>query len=118
MLQRLETSDRLAELLAHLGIFDRRGVEHRRDSERLGALCCDRKIHRIAERRARVAARSEQRARRYEDARTRYVGGAPPVEGPIAFDANRTEKRRVGKECGSTCESRWTQEHYKKKKTT
>src|SRR3546814_2632810 len=71
-----------------LGIFDRRGVEHRRDSERLGALCCDRKIHRIAERRARVAARSEQRARRYEDARKRYVGGAPPVEGPIAFDAN------------------------------
>src|SRR3546814_4125716 len=47
-----------------------------------------RKIHRIAERRARVAARSEQRARRYEDARKRYVGGAPPVEGPIAFDAN------------------------------
>src|SRR3546814_13651364 len=88
MLQRLETSDRLAELLAHLGIFDRRGVEHRRDSERLGALCCDRKIHRIAERRARVAARSEQRARRYEDARKRYVGGAPPVAGPPALDAN------------------------------
>src|SRR3546814_3788856 len=35
-----------------------------------------------------LAARSEQRARRYEDARKRYVGGAPPVEGPIAFDAN------------------------------
>src|SRR3546814_13108339 len=59
MLQRLETSDRLAELLAHLGIFDRRGGEHRRDSECLGALRFDRKLHRIAERRARLAPLTE-----------------------------------------------------------
>src|SRR3546814_11129163 len=30
---------------------------------------------------------------------------------------NRSEARRVGKECVSTCRSRWRQEHYNKKKT-
>src|SRR3546814_18608148 len=30
----------------------------------------------------------------------------------------RSEERRVGKECGSTCKSRWTPYHYKKKYTT
>src|SRR3546814_19108549 len=28
----------------------------------------------------------------------------------------RSEERRVGKECGSTCRSRWSPLHYKKKK--
>src|SRR3546814_21168596 len=28
----------------------------------------------------------------------------------------RSEERRVGKECVSTCRSRWTPDHYKKKK--
>src|SRR3546814_13173137 len=28
----------------------------------------------------------------------------------------RSEARRVGKECGSTCRSRWAREHKKKKK--
>src|SRR3546814_19682220 len=27
----------------------------------------------------------------------------------------RSEERRVGKECGSTCRSRWSQDHEKKK---
>src|SRR3546814_16665989 len=31
-------------------------------------------------------------------------------------DARRSEERRVGKECVSTCSSRWVPEHYKKKK--
>src|SRR3546814_20451215 len=30
----------------------------------------------------------------------------------------RSEERRVGKECVSTCRSRWSPYHYKKKKTT
>src|SRR3546814_16205622 len=30
-------------------------------------------------------------------------------------DAVRSEERRVGKECVSTCRSRWTPYHYKKK---
>src|SRR3546814_13088589 len=29
--------------------------------------------------------------------------------------ADRSEERRVGKECGSTCRSRWSQDHEKKK---
>src|SRR3546814_13756997 len=30
---------------------------------------------------------------------------------------DRSEERRVGKECVSTCRSRWSPYHYKKKKT-
>src|SRR3546814_15285258 len=30
-------------------------------------------------------------------------------------DAARSEERRVGKECGSTCRSRWSPYHYKNK---
>src|SRR3546814_13350170 len=30
----------------------------------------------------------------------------------------RSEERRVGKECVSTCRSRWSPDHYKKTKTT
>src|SRR3546814_19355958 len=32
--------------------------------------------------------------------------------------ADRSEERRVGKECVSTCRSRWSPYHYKKKKKT
>src|SRR3546814_18599387 len=31
------------------------------------------------------------------------------------FEADRSEERRVGKECVSTCRSRWSPYHYKKK---
>src|SRR3546814_16574688 len=31
-------------------------------------------------------------------------------------DAGRSEERRVGKECVSTCRSRWSPDHYTKKK--
>src|SRR3546814_11537607 len=31
------------------------------------------------------------------------------------FDQGRSEERRVGKECVSTCRSRWSTYHYKKK---
>src|SRR3546814_19111497 len=33
------------------------------------------------------------------------------------FACDRSEERRVGKECVSTCRSRWATLHYKKKKT-
>src|SRR3546814_15800220 len=36
-----------------------------------------------------------------------------PVEHPV----ERSEERRVGKECVSTCRSRWSPDHYKKNKT-
>src|SRR3546814_16086403 len=32
--------------------------------------------------------------------------------------ANKSEERRVGKECVSTCRSRWSPHHYKKKQDT
>src|SRR3546814_11541203 len=33
----------------------------------------------------------------------------------VLADSNRSEVRRVGKECVSTCRSRWSPEHSKKK---
>src|SRR3546814_14234239 len=30
---------------------------------------------------------------------------------------DRSEERRVGKECGSTCRTRWSPDHYKKKRS-
>src|SRR3546814_13359821 len=40
-----------------------------------------------------------------------FIVGNPPFIG-------RSEERRVGKECVSTCRSRWWPYHYKKKKQT
>src|SRR3546814_6218780 len=40
-------------------------------------------------------------------------GGGGGVSEPILF--TRSEERRVGKECVSTCRSRWSPYHYKKK---
>src|SRR3546814_5885553 len=34
---------------------------------------------------------------------------------PAVWAALRSEERRVGKECGSTCRARWSTDHYKKK---
>src|SRR3546814_18084050 len=43
--------------------------------------------------------------------------GRPP--NPFASsEVERSEERRVGKECVSTCRSRWSPYHYKKKNTT
>src|SRR3546814_17464903 len=41
---------------------------------------------------------------------------APPAPHPRP-DQCRSEERRVGKECVSTCRSRWSPYHYKKKNT-
>src|SRR3546814_11246824 len=40
---------------------------------------------------------------------------ARPVARASAFFVGRSEERRVGKECVSTCRSRWSPYHYKKK---
>src|SRR3546814_13375152 len=42
------------------------------------------------------------------------VDNAPPTTDIIALSA-RSEERRVGKECVSTCRSRWSPYHSKKK---
>src|SRR3546814_14620357 len=36
----------------------------------------------------------------------------------LGFSRQRSEERRVGKECVSTCRSRWSPYHYKKKHST
>src|SRR3546814_12892014 len=45
---------------------------------------------------------------------------APSERGPAASVGakarSRSEERRVGKECVSTCRSRWSPDHYKKNK--
>src|SRR3546814_11024398 len=39
----------------------------------------------------------------------------PPAEGPPSVAYASSEERRVGKECVSTCRSRWPPSHSKKK---
>src|SRR3546814_17676561 len=48
------------------------------------------------------------------------AGRAPrPTASEDAWrDADRSEERRVGKECVSTCRSRWSPYHYKKQNLT
>src|SRR3546814_13463267 len=38
-----------------------------------------------------------------------------PMKAPVPSDSWRSEERRVGKECVSTCRSRWSPYHKKKK---
>src|SRR3546814_11906708 len=47
------------------------------------------------------------------------ISHRPRRHGPVAADvALRSEERRVGKECVSTCRSRWSPYHSKKKNNT
>src|SRR3546814_14413152 len=43
-------------------------------------------------------------------------GGDECIMVPTIYDRRRSEERRVGKECVSTCRSRWSPKHKKKKK--
>src|SRR3546814_16766766 len=60
--------------------------------------------------------RDERRRRKLEPAygfmvRARLPGGILTPEQWLAFDHNRSEERHVGKECVSTCRSRWSPYH-------
>src|SRR3546814_14646618 len=59
--------------------------------------------------------------------RRRWTGGVAPRRGAVSKATtrsnastrrrgSRSEERRVGKECGSTCRCRWWTYHYKKKR--
>src|SRR3546814_11279504 len=50
------------------------------------------------------------------DAHAVHRHGADPDRTVGVVHHERSEERRVGKECVSTCRSRWTPNHYKKKK--
>src|SRR3546814_13177347 len=45
----------------------------------------------------------------------RCIEGLPNGESPRIVDMCRSEARRVGQVCGSTCRSRWSPYHLKKK---
>src|SRR3546814_14081548 len=57
--------------------------------------------------------------KRYAD----YMGSKRTDRGLVDYglgdwlDLATSEERRVGKECGRTCRSRWSPDHYKKKNT-
>src|SRR3546814_11659946 len=63
--------------------------------------------------------RNPQNAEKREDKGTRAFrhGYAPIRYGARAHKPRRSEERRVGKECGSTCRSRWSRDTYNKKNT-
>src|SRR3546814_17524871 len=48
----------------------------------------------------------------YEDPSSRFLR----TSFHLSLQSNRSEERRVGKECVSTCRSRWSPYNYKKKK--
>src|SRR3546814_18937446 len=54
---------------------------------------------------------------RVQAARAEVVAERTPRFGHVRFGrvGERSEERRVGKECVSTCSSRWSPYHYKKK---
>src|SRR3546814_6635260 len=69
-----------------------------RDAERLDQQIVDRQLDPAsAERRVEIAAQLEQRIE-------------PDIDRQIDV-RDRSEERRVGKECVSTCRSRWSQYH-------
>src|SRR3546814_14217038 len=54
---------------------------------------------------AEIVERREQRGGRHRP--------AVPGNAVAPFDIDRSEERRVGTECVSTCRSRWSPSHYK-----
>src|SRR3546814_18497227 len=52
-----------------------------------------------------------------KNAKTLTFGNGDP-HSTSGFLVPRSEERRVGKECGSTCRSRWSRDHYKTQQKT
>src|SRR3546814_7090266 len=52
------------------------------------------------------------------DQRQGHVGAVQRLDQPAGVLPRRSEERRVGKECVSTCRSRWSPYHSKNKDTT
>src|SRR3546814_3861853 len=69
---------------------------------------CDQRAFLFSAPLARLAGQSARPGFRTDDAHP----GAKPAAHP---GRPRSEERRVGKECVSTCRSRWSPYHYKKK---
>src|SRR3546814_17154137 len=65
---------------------------------------------------ARYAGRDDGRRTRRAGKNDRQSARRERVMLTTAMLMGRSEERRVGKECVSTCSSRWTRYHYKKNK--
>src|SRR3546814_10480384 len=68
-----------------------------------------------------ISGAGQARQRQFPLGAGRIAGGGagqlPPVAGAMRHrGGGRSEERRVGKECVSTCRSRWSPYHSKKKK--
>src|SRR3546814_17772952 len=72
----------------------------------------DRREHRG--RRSRREAREGPEGPRPRDPEEVRPDPAPPGRARLGRSAERSEERRVGKECVSTCRSRWSPNHEKK----
>src|SRR3546814_13672135 len=59
---------------------------------------------------------SDSRDRKLEQRQRDQSLPREPLQLVLAQAGVRSEERRVGKECVSTCRSRWSPYHYKKKK--
>src|SRR3546814_15608842 len=70
---------------------------------------------------AAVVAGNVETSQVITDALFAAFGAMAPAQGTmnnLTFGNERSEERRVGKECVSTCRSRWSPYHSKKKYTT
>src|SRR3546814_14276054 len=67
-----------------------------------------------------IGHRDRPLARRLEHNQHHEKADLPPVPGrlPSSLLPSRSDERRVGNECVSTCRSRWSPNHYKKQITT
>src|SRR3546814_18704521 len=65
-----------------------------------------------------AAARRRNRATTYRRTAVRHKPPATAGSSTAGARPRRSEERRVGKECGSTCRSRWSPYHEKKKAKT
>src|SRR3546814_13280427 len=66
----------------------------------------------------RAAGLAHHRRRRFGHSRAPFPAPVAAMKSPIAarLRADRSEERRVGKACVSTCRSRWSPYHTKKQK--
>src|SRR3546814_19481959 len=83
-----------------LDLVDVLGVEHERDRVQAGELLEQR----------RLALHHRQRGARADVTETEHRGAVADADDQ-AVGPGRSEERRVGKECVSTCRSRWSQYH-------
>src|SRR3546814_19309039 len=67
----------------------------------------------------RLVGADDQGNRYFESSKGEKLGGYPRrwvlYNGYAEASRVRSEERRVGKECVSTCRSRWARDHYNKK---